>query len=64
MFHESAAATFPGHRYHRSGADYTYLVVILVKGRTVYCIEAAGETKQIAPQMDAIRAAIRKWPLS
>lgn len=50
--------------YHRDGIDYTYVITVLVKGRTVYCIEVAGEKKQIAPQLTAISDAVRKWPLS
>jgi hypothetical protein len=50
--------------YQRDGIDYTYVITVLVKGHTVYCIEVAGEKKQIAPQLTAIADAVRKWPLS
>ncbi len=50
--------------YQRDGIDYTYVITVLVKGRTVYCIEVAGDKKQIAPQLSAIADAVRKWPLS
>lgn len=50
--------------YQRDGINYTYVITVLVKGRTVYCIEVAGEKKQIAPQLTAISDAVRKWPLS
>ena len=50
--------------YQRDGIDYTYVITVLVKGRTVYCIEVAGDKKQIAPQLTAIADAVRKWPLS
>lgn len=50
--------------YQRDGIDYAYVITVLVKGRTVYCIEVAGDKKQIAPQLTAIADAVRKWPLS
>jgi len=50
--------------YQRDGIDYTYVITVLVKGRTVYCIEVAGDKKQIAPQLATIADTVRKWPLS
>ena len=50
--------------YHRDGIDYAYVITVVVKGRKVYCIEVAGDKKQIAPQLAAIADAVRKWPLS
>jgi hypothetical protein len=50
--------------YQRDGIDYTYEITVLVKGRTVYCIEVAGDKKQLAPQLTAVEDAVRKWPLS
>jgi hypothetical protein len=49
--------------YQRDGIDYVYSISILVKGSAVYCIEVAGEKKQIAAQLPAIRNTIHKWPL-
>ncbi|MDM8005775.1 MAG: hypothetical protein QUV05_06450 [Phycisphaerae bacterium] len=50
--------------YQRDGIDYAYVITVVVKGRTVYCIEVAGDKKQLAPQLTAIADAVRKWPLS
>ncbi|MGQ9648746.1 MAG: hypothetical protein ACUVXJ_01400 [Phycisphaerae bacterium] len=50
--------------YQRDGIDYTYVIIVLVKGGKVYCIEIAGEKAHITPQLTAISDAVRKWPLS
>jgi hypothetical protein len=49
--------------YERDGTSYTYLLRILVKGRRVHCIEAAGEKNALANQLPAIEKAIAGWPL-
>ncbi len=49
--------------YTKDGIDYTYMVMLLVKGRRVHCIEAAGVKDQIAPELPAIKDAVAKWPL-
>ncbi len=50
--------------YQRDGIDYAYVITVVVKGRKVYCIEVAGEKKQLAPQLSTIADTVRKWPLS
>jgi len=50
--------------YQRDGIDYAYVITVVVKGRTVYCIEVAGDKRQLASQLTAIADAVRKWPLS
>jgi hypothetical protein len=49
--------------YQRDGIDYLYLVTLVVKGHSVYCIEAAGEKSRLSPQLPAIQNVIARWPL-
>lgn len=48
---------------HRDGMDYTYMVSLFIRGRTLHLFEAAGWKDRFMPDIPEIQKSIAAWPL-